>query len=248
MSKRPRAIQKPHEPAPPPVRVAIAMPCQDMMHSDTAYDLAKMVGFFAVTAVASGQAELRIFQLKSTILPAARTDLAIDAVNAGCTHVLFIDSDMRFPKETIHRLLEHGKAIVGTNAVTRRLPPVPTSYASVGPTDAENVRVYTTEASTGLEKVATTGTGVILIDTRVFQKIAPPWFHTPWNPEKLTFGGEDAFFCMAAAKAGIDVWIDHDLSKEIGHIGTFEFKHSQAEAFRAEAAQLPTAPKLVVTE
>ena len=232
----------------PAIRVAIALPCQDMMHSDTAYDLAKMVGSFCVDYVADGHAELRIFQLKSTILPAARTDLAIDAVEAGMTHILYVDSDMRFPKDTLARLLSHGKAIVGTNAVTRRFPPMPTSYSAIGPKPEDNVRVYTTEESTGLERVKTTGTGVILVDTQVFRQIPPPWFFTPYNPETFTFGGEDAYFCLKAGQAGIDVWIDQDLSKEIRHIGTVEYQHAHAVQARAEAEQLSTAPKLVTVE
>jgi hypothetical protein len=40
-----------------------------------------------------------------------------------------------------------------------------------------------------------------------------------------TYIGEDVFFCQKAAAAGFKIWIDHDVSKEIGHIGTFEFKH-----------------------
>jgi hypothetical protein len=33
---------------------------------------------------------------------------------------------------------------------------------------------------------------------------------------------------MKAREAGFDVLIDHDLSKEIKHIGCFEFRHEHA--------------------
>jgi hypothetical protein len=220
----------------------------DEVKADFAYDLARMMARFAAGPVADGVAELRLYFMKSSMLSSARMDLAIDATSAGCTHVLFVDSDMRFPGDTLERLLNHGKAIVGTNCVTRKFPVVPTSYSHVGAVSKEHVKLYTTPESTGLQEVEATGTGVLLVDTEVFKRLPAPWFQTPWVSAELTFMGEDAFFCTLARKAGIAVWIDHDLSKEIGHVGTFEFKHEHALAIRAEAESAPHAAKIITTD
>lgn len=235
-------------PPPPPIRVAVCVPCMDEVKADFAYDLARMIGRFAAGPVADGQAELRIFFMKSSMLCSARMDLAVDATTAGCTHVLFIDSDMRFPGDTLERLLNHGKAIVGTNCVTRKFPVVPTSYLTIGAKDEDHVKLYTTEDSTGLQAVEATGTGVLLIDTEVFKRLPAPWFNSRWVGETGTFEGEDVYFCQLARKAGIQVWIDHDLSKQIGHVGTFEFKHQHANVIRADVEQAPHAQKIVTLD
>jgi hypothetical protein len=35
--------------------------------------------------------------------------------------------------------------------------------------------------------------------------------------------GEDIYFCIKAKDAGIDTYVDHDLSMEIGHIGNYTY-------------------------
>ena len=40
---------------------------------------------------------------------------------------------------------------------------------------------------------------------------------------------EDCYFCLRAGAHGFDVWIDHDLSQEIKHVGTFGYGHRCVE-------------------
>jgi hypothetical protein len=86
--------------------------------------------------------------------------------------------------------------------------------------------------STGLEEVESIGMGVMLISRKVFEKLSEPWFETPWRTDKRGYIGEDVFFCRKATAAGFKIYIDHDVSKEIGHIGTFEFKHDHTWVMR----------------
>jgi hypothetical protein len=46
--------------------------------------------------------------------------------------------------------------------------------------------------------------------------------------------GEDVFFCKKAQELGYKVSIDHDVSHEIGHIGTFEFGHPHTWVVKEE--------------
>jgi hypothetical protein len=107
-----------------------------------------------------------------------------------------------------------------------------------GPTaqnyDENGVRqlVYTMPDSTGLEEVGSIGTGIMLIKKEVFQNMSEPWFDMPWQVGKRGYMGEDVFFCKKAQELGFKVYIDHDVSKEIGHIGTFEFKHDHTWVMR----------------
>jgi hypothetical protein len=86
--------------------------------------------------------------------------------------------------------------------------------------------------STGIEEVGSIGMGVMLIKRKVFEALTEPWFETPWRNDKRGYVGEDVFFCRKAQAAGFKIYIDHDVSKEIGHIGTFEFKHDHTWVMR----------------
>ena len=65
----------------------------------------------------------------------------------------------------------------------------------------------------------------MLIKADVFKKMSEPWFETPWRTDARGYIGEDVFFCNKAKSIGYKIYIDHNVSKEIGHIGTFEFRH-----------------------
>ena len=45
-----------------------------------------------------------------------------DALENNCTHLLFVDSDMKFPQDTLLKLLKHGKDIVGASYNGRTTP------------------------------------------------------------------------------------------------------------------------------
>jgi len=168
--------------------------------------------------------------MQGTIIQNQRADLCLDAMREGCSHILFIDSDMTFPQDMVQRLLKHDVDIVATNCARRRMPTGPTAqnYDENG----NRQPVYTMPDSTGLEEIGSVGTGVMLIKKEVFQNMSEPWFDMPWQTGKRGYMGEDVFFCKKAQELGFKVYIDHDVSKEIGHIGTFEFKHDHTWVMR----------------
>jgi hypothetical protein len=46
--------------------------------------------------------------------------------------------------------------------------------------------------------------------------------------------GEDIYFCKLAQANGMKVYVDHDLSKDVRHIGVMEFTHDHAEIDRPD--------------
>jgi hypothetical protein len=42
------------------------------------------------------------------------------------------------------------------------------------------------------------------------------------------------FFCRKAREAGYEVLVDHDLSHQVKHIGTFEYSHEGAWAMKEQ--------------
>lgn len=201
------------------------------------YDLATMVG---ATMASRKDIDLRLSHVQGSIIHTARRDLVRMALGGDCTHILFLDSDMRFPRNTLVRLLAHGVPVVGANYPTRRHPPKPVTFRS-DKTDKE--RVYTELDSTGLEEVDSTGFGVMLIDMDVFRNMSEPWFSFEWRtPQHMI--GEDVFFSRKArAELGVQTLIDHDLSLRVKHIGTFEYAMTDALVARDVAEEAETGPE-----
>jgi hypothetical protein len=142
-----------------------------------------------------------------------RQQCATLALQTGASHLLFVDADMRFPVDTLDRLLAHERDIVAANYVQRTMPEWWT--ARRGWQSVSSVE------QTGLQVVDSVGCGVMLIRASVFQLLKKPWFDTPYDG--LQHVGEDLSFCRLAQGQGIHVWIDHDLSQQVRHQGTIEW-------------------------
>jgi hypothetical protein len=202
-------------------RIAVCVPTRDLTAAEFTHSLVKMVGRFCTHFVGKGQAEIiELFDL-GTLLPEMRNTLARKAIEMEATHILWLDSDMIFPEDMIERLYQHGKPIVAASYSQRKEPAKP-----VAAKDA--VWVYTEENSSGIEKVDFVGMGAMLVETAVYEAMDEPWHCLGWNEAKGTIVGEDVYFCRKAAEIGAETWIDHDLSKEIGHIGYRTFTYRDA--------------------
>ena len=148
-----------------------------------------------------------------------RTWLVNYALKVGATHLLFVDSDMLFPFDTIKKLLDHKKEIVGIKYKKRQFP-VEWLYKPL-PDEPES--------ETELFKVAHVGTGLLLIDLSIFKDekfgiiddtgTKAPWFSFGRGAEGQLTMGEDIWFCNVARSAGYDIWVDPTL--EIKHIGEY---------------------------
>jgi GT2 family glycosyltransferase len=210
--------------------IGVLIPTRDFVNAGFAYDLARLVGF----TVGTSHHKVVLYTSSGTLLSAQRQDLAKSAIEAGCTHTMWLDSDMRFPKDTIIRLLKHDIGIVCANYAKRRFPTEPIAVRKNGKDeDAKTIqRVYTEDHSTGLVDVDYCGMGVMLVKAEVYKTMEYPWFAIPWVPNAQDYMGEDVWFCRRAAENGTKTYIDQDLSKEVHHIGSFEFKHEHTIACR----------------
>lgn len=207
------------------MKVAICIPSREMCHASFAFDLANLVGHWTAKHGASGA--LNICNVRGTLIADQRTDLVRMALSSGADSILWLDDDMRFPKDALDRLLARGKPIVGCNYTTRVIPPEPTATRLVG---GKWRKVQTRPESTGLEAVDFMGFGCMLVKADVFRKLDVPWFHLGYSSVDHKFIGEDVYFGMKATAAGYEMLLDHDLSKEIRHIGSLEYRHEHVEA------------------
>lgn len=158
----------------------------------------------------------RLYTQGTSMLVQSRHSLVVAALKDKCTHILFLDADMTFPQDTAIKLLMRDKKIVGVNATTRSYPTMHIAH------DLEGKRVDSRKKH-GLQKVQHVGMAVMLINTEVFQKMTPPLFMMEWIPDIQAYCGEDVYFCAKAQQAGYDIWIDHDLSHDVGHLGSQHF-------------------------
>lgn len=206
----------------PPV-FAIGMACRDMMHSATAFDFATLTRYGVpdhLIGLARGQ---------SSIVAHARNNLVRAAKSMNATWLLFIDSDMTFPRDAAARLLAHGKDIVGC-AYKRRTPP----YDTMGqPIEDEKV-----ELAEGLHEMRALGFGMILVKMSVFDRLVKPWFRHPFAEGDEDAEGEDRDFCNRAREVGYQIWCDVQLSQDIGHIGQVTFTEHGITEIRELRRQL----------
>lgn len=152
----------------------------------------------------------------STYIHVGREWFLEAALKQGATHVFWLDTDMTMPRETIVLLAMHDRPIVACNYVVRQASGLFTA-------SRDGARVPTTETSTGLEAVDYVGMGAMLMRTEVALDVPRPWFRHGLN-ELGGDVGEDVAFCRKLRAAGHEVLIDHDLSKEIGHVGSHTYR------------------------
>lgn len=165
---------------------------------------------------------------RGSVIARSREEVAEDALrDPEVTHLLWIDSDMRFPKDVIGRLLAHKKPVVGANCSYRVRPLKPTAVEYSTPDGGKkHRRVFPAEEVTGLERVDGMGLALVMVERSVYEQLERPWHSTPWlQREDGTMGmlGEDAYFFGCCKQDEIPVYIDHDLSWEVFHLGEHAF-------------------------
>lgn len=207
--------------------IAICVPARDEVSTGFAHDLAIMSARFYGNAPSGTLFNVNF--VAGTLIADQRQKLVMMAIKQGADYILFLDSDMRFPSYLLERLLAHDKDIVACNYATRRLPVKTVAFSDF----AELKCVYSLD-KTGLEEVDAVGMGAMLIKTEIFKKLPLPWFSISYLPSGNMYIGEDIYFCKLAQANGMKVYVDHDLSKDVRHIGVMEFTHDHAEIDRPD--------------
>jgi len=195
------------------LKVVIAIPSEDQVYTDFALSLVTMVSM--TLQKHSSIIILSIVNEKSCSIAQSRCKLVEMAKQQKADAILFIDDDMVFPADLLIRLAKHNKDIVGCEAITHRIP-----FKS----NCVKISGQSTDGSDhGLEEVYSVGTGIMLIRMPVFDKLTIPYFDQIYDKEKNRWQGEDVGFCIKAGLAGIKIYVDHDLSKSVDHLGVMPF-------------------------
>jgi len=203
------------------VRIAIALPCYGDFSRETTLSLAMMMLRLGADPP-KGLDFIGIDWRTSSNLPESRAVLASRAiVKHKADAILWIDSDMGFPADTLHRLLAHELDIVGCNAARRIAP----HTSSVSGLDGRHL----IPKPDGIEEVSVMGFGVLLTRTHIFEKIPPYWFA---HEDEDGYCTEDVVFCKKARAAGFSIWCDHGLSAQVTHTAAQVLRISDIEVIR----------------
>lgn len=196
-------------------RIAVCIASTGHCKTQFAMSLAGLMAYFPSRRLAPEAPEQYIgqFMVESSGITHNQHQLVVRAREWGATHILWVEDDMQFPPDALHCLYGRRQPWVGANYPMRVGPPF--EYTALG---AGQQRVYTGPESTGLERCYYTGLGCTLMDVALFERIAPPWFETAWLGDGC-YATSDAYLAQKVREAGIPIYVDHDLSQRVGHVG-----------------------------
>jgi len=142
----------------------------------------------------------------------ARNQLVRWMLESESEWLLMVDDDHVFAPDLLTRLLSHDKDIVAALCLRRDEPYSPFCFSEIGEDGRFLALDLAAHESGGLVRVATVGTGAILIRRAVLEHLSEPWFRVTSD------SGEDMLFCQDAAAAGFEIHCDLDTC--VGHLTT----------------------------
>ena len=205
------------------MNLSICIPTRETVHSAFAYDLCLLASHWYARGPAG--LTMNLHMVNGTLIADQRQKLAMMAIQHNADYALFLDSDMRVPRDLPMRLMAHDKDVVACNYSTRRMPAKTVAWS-----DFSMQEFVTSHDRNGLEAVDAVGMGAMLIKTDVLRKLPQPWFQVVYSKSAQAFIGEDIYFCQLAKAHGVTVHVDHDASKLVRHIGSLEFSHDHVAA------------------
>ena len=156
----------------------------------------------------STQLQLHVVLNTGLYIDYNRNQLVDVALNNGSTHMLFIDSDIKFDPDAVDKLLAHDKDIVGGYYNTRR------GNCPVRIWDTEGKLTTPDPLPTELFQCAVLPTGFMLIKLACLEHLQRPYFQTITHANGTI--GEDVVLCRKLTEAGIDIWCDPTFT--LGHV------------------------------
>lgn len=199
--------------------VMILVPAMEMVNAEFAQHLAMA----AANLVANGIKINCAFNIGS-VITIARRNLTDIFLKSDFDYAWWIDSDMKFPIDAPIKLLKRNVPLVGANYRRRRFPNP--GFTGMMGQPGSFTELVTDDNSPPMQEVDVLPHGCVMVHRSVYEKMPQPHYLQEFVPELNLEIGEDIFFCRKAKEAGFQVWCDHELSREIAHIGIFHFNYN----------------------
>lgn len=222
------------------INILVVVPSGPHWLAEFGVSLIGLIGYFTNTPVAGTKpSSLRVVNIKGSVLPNSRLQGLKAAKAIDASHLLFLDSDHTFPATLLHQLLYWKKDVVAVNCVTKCLPAL-TTARTFNPANTQGDPVFSDAEKRGLlDRVWRVGTGVMLLSRKAYLQIPHDAFTMMYKPDADVYQGEDWTMCEALEKAGVPIYVDHGLSREVGHVGALEYVHDYVGQIVREEVKPP---------
>ena len=213
------------------MKTLIAVPCMDMLP----------VGFVqSLLYMHKGDAPT-VYLKPNSLVYDSRNLLSLYAIENKFDNVLWLDSDMMFPPNTLTNLLRHNEDMVSGLYVKRHDPNDPVLYEVIEEPKRnettgyleKDIRTYGDYPRDAFFPVAGCGFGCVMMRASILQPIVDR-FHDLFAP--LPGYGEDLSFCIRAKACGFKIHCDPKL--QIGHKGAMIISDESFNAYRKAGGKL----------
>lgn len=201
------------------MKILIAVPCMDMVPTQ-----------FMLSILGMDKPEgTGIHVNTGALVYDSRNLITLYAIENGYTHVMWIDSDVLIPKDTIPRMLKdmeelNAEFITGLY-VKRAFPTEPVLYSTLLEPQAnqdgimeKRIETFTDYPKNSRFKVSGCGMGCAMTTVNLLAHVwhifGPAFNLFPW-------AGEDQSFCYRVKLLHKDIWCDSSIS--CGHVGQFVY-------------------------
>lgn len=208
-------------------KILIAIPCMDMVSARFAQSLSTL----------KKTEHCVVSFLINSLIYDSRNKLAAYAVEEEFDYILWLDSDMVFPPNTLERMMktldEHPEIdILNALYFRRGAPFTPVAFDVLDINDKGECNfVDMTEVPEGLKEIAGCGFGCVLMRTDCLIDLAAKYGHNTWFTP-LGNVGEDCSFCIRARNEGYKIFCDPTIP--IGHMAYAPVNGSVYEATRKD--------------
>ena len=195
------------------MKTLIAIPCMDMLP----------VGFVQSLLYMHKGDNPTVYFKPNSLVYDSRNLLSLYAIENGFDNVLWLDSDMLFPPNTLTKLEAYNMDMVTGLYVKRHEPVEPVLYEKIEEPERgrdgkliANISSSTNYPRDSFFPVAGCGFGCVLTSTKllkhVWDEYGPAFTPYPW-------ASEDISFCHRVNQLGYQIYCDSSVS--CGHIGQF---------------------------
>ena len=190
------------------MKTLIAIPCMDQVPVPFCHSLAQLEKI----------CECSLMMKSGALVYMSRDQMAVTAIQNEFDYVMWFDSDMQFPPDTLKRLMKtmtENNYDILSGVYFRRVPPYsPVLFDKLEITGDTADFTEFKEIPKGIFEVGACGFGCVLMKTDVFfdvqSRFGAMFAHIGGN-------GEDTSFCWRARQCGYKVMCDPSLV--CGHVG-----------------------------